>query len=142
MPRRTSAWSSTIRILMSSTCSPDGEHGDDRGAASRSRSDVEPPAERFGTGTHDAYPEVGVPILHRRDAAAAVLDLDTHLFTRDDDPDVCQGRARVLRGVREGFAHDGVHGLQHVLAGRFELSFDVDRDGEVPADAEIAHECG
>src|SRR5213594_2718272 len=108
MPRRTSAWSSTIRILMSSTCSPDGEHGDDRGAASRSRFDVEPPGERFRTGAHDPYPEMGVFILHRRDAATAVLDLDTHLFVRHGDPDECRGRARMLRRVRERFAHDRV----------------------------------
>src|SRR4029453_1965475 len=101
MPRRTSAWSSPIRILISSPCSPDGEHGDDRGAASRSRFDLERPAERFRAGAHDPYPEVGVFIVHDRDPRTAVFDLDAPLRLFRRYADVGGRCTRVLRGVRE-----------------------------------------
>src|SRR5881397_1007112 len=126
MPRRTSAWSSTIRIFMSSTCSPDGEHGDDRGAASRSRFDIERPGERFRAGAHDPYPEVGVFILHRRDPTTAVLDLDADLRVRRGHADAHGRRARVLRRVRECLADDRVDRLEHLLVRRLELTVDLD----------------
>src|SRR5947207_11866353 len=140
MPRRTSAWSSTIRILMSSTCSPDGEHGDNGGAASRSRFDVERPGKRFRSGAHDPYPEVRVFILHGRDPTTAVLDLDADLRVGQGHANVSGRRSRVFRGVCQRLADDRVDGLEQLFARRLDVSDDLDAHGEVPAGAEIAYE--
>src|SRR5881397_2219542 len=140
MPRRTSAWSSTIRILMSSTCSPDGEHGDDHGAASRCRSDVEGPTELLGEGPHVRYPEVGVFILDRSDTTAAILDLDPHLGVGRRDAHLGDQSARVLRGIGERLAHDRVDRLEHPLVRVFQIALDLDRNREMPPDAEVSYE--
>src|SRR5262245_1400939 len=142
MPRRTSAWSSTIKILMSSPCSSDGEHRDDRGAVSRSRFDVERSAEGFRSGPHDPYPEVVVLILHRGDTAPAIFDLDPNLGSGRRHAHVRGRCPGMLRGVREGLADDRVNRLEHLFVRRLEVSLDLDRHGEVPADAEVADERG
>ena len=108
MPRRTSAWSSTIRILIcSSPCPPTGSTATTRGSASGRRLDLDGSADLLGSDPHHAQAEVRIVVLGvpgcrgpgLRPRSAAPLAPASH-------PDGHIGRSCVLRCVREGLGDD------------------------------------
>src|SRR4051794_41131597 len=114
MPRRTNAWSSTIRIFMTSPGSSDGEARDDARAHPGRRSDIDGAADLFGPGLHHPHPEVGSTVGDAGDPAAVVLDLDLEPVEPRVDLHHDVARTGMFRGVRDRLVHDAVRGVHHV----------------------------
>ena len=109
IPRRTSAWSSTIRTSRASPC-PTGSLATTR-VPPRRRSDVDRAAMSSRDPTHHVQAEVRDVVLRLPKPAAVVLDLDlTERIGAKTDGDL--GGPRASRRSR-AFADHRVRGLQH-----------------------------